>query len=152
MAYKTRWPVFTEEWARKIVDEHLAILCLNLMLFKGGMAFYEVGDRRFYVIYLRSSFRKEIGSPDWHETFVHELIHIFHNIYGLSTREKRVEKECVDFYAKHKTFVEALLRELLNGSKCLRHSLPSDSPYDTIHEKKPEEVVLSILKERYEQC
>lgn len=147
MSGKRKWPVFTEEWAQKIVDEYLEMLCLCWMIDEGVVCKYKVKNHWFWVIYLRSFFPSDIGSDCQYETFIHELIHIFHFIQFLPCREEMVEKECVQFFAEHKNFVTKLLAGILNSPKCLKHSLPEDS----VDKNKPlpEDMVKSILNEKY---
>jgi hypothetical protein len=111
---RRKWPEFTEEWAEKIVDKYVGLLCSNWMLPSGCIKYYEINNRRMPVIFINY----DLHNREYHcETFTHELIHIFDDICQKQNNESRVVRTSVQFYHDHKCFMEKLFSRLEESNK-----------------------------------
>ncbi|OHA86342.1 MAG: hypothetical protein A3A90_00095 [Candidatus Zambryskibacteria bacterium RIFCSPLOWO2_01_FULL_35_19] len=108
------YPEFTQDLAESILHDYVGIICLTPMLPQGGVAKCKVDDFAFYIIYLRRIIPQAVGTDDFYETFVHELIHIFHIVQDLPVNEAVVETESVRFYNLNKDFVRKLYKSAVS--------------------------------------
>ena len=121
------YPKFTTDQAEIILRNHVGVVCLTPMLPEGGVARCEVSGFVFHIIYLRRIIPQTVGTDRFYETFIHELIHIFHTILGLPINENVVEAECIRFYSLNKDFVKRLYESVVDSQKLLVWNPPIGS-------------------------
>lgn len=110
---------FTKEWARKIAQEYVERYCICFMMPDGGHGTLEVNDHRIHIVYICAVLeRDEVAKDDQLDTFIHELIHVFHDVWGLPQKESVVERKTKRFCRRHKAFARELFDGILADGKC----------------------------------
>ncbi len=137
---------FTPEWAEKIALEYVELFVFKNMLCKGCVSLWEFNDHRIYVIFVCPIEESDIvAQDDQIDTFIHELLHVFHYIWGLPQTEYIIERKTKRFLSKHNEFSRNLFRKILASSKCYGTFLTKT--YDEIPQFQIKEKLKEIEKE-----
>ena len=112
-------PKFTPQWAEKIAFEYVEKFCLCFLLPDGLHSTYEFNDKSFHVIFIYAVIQGDTKQENNQlETFIHELIHVFHSVWNLPQNEKCVDKKAKRFCRQHEDFARALFDSIITSSKC----------------------------------
>ena len=80
---------------------------------------YQFNKHSFHVVFISAVIKGNIKEEDNQlETFIHELIHVFHCVWGLAQSERNIERKTKRFCLKYKVFTRALFNKILASSKC----------------------------------
>lgn len=108
-------PKFTKKIAEEICFKYLNKFSLKWMLVNGMTLIRKENGKTIYKITIclapNESEERFLVQLD---TFIHEIIHVFHDIHSLEQNEKVIKRKTRRFIRRYKEFTRVLFQQMLD--------------------------------------